>query len=72
MIKKSVTGSILLVLNFNKMKKILLFVLVVLLWVGSMAYAHPWRTDKKGCHTCKTNCAKWGLKYGQYHCHKSK
>lgn len=31
--------------------------------------AHPGRTDSNGCHTCRTNCAKWGLSYGQYHCH---
>ncbi|MDB7986178.1 YHYH domain-containing protein [Faecalicoccus pleomorphus] len=31
--------------------------------------AHPGRTDSSGCHTCRTNCEKWGLSYGQYHCH---
>lgn len=31
--------------------------------------AHPGRTDSRGCHTCRTNCAKWGLSTGQYHCH---
>lgn len=31
--------------------------------------AHPGRTDSSGCHTCRTNCPKWGLRYGQYHCH---
>ncbi|MCU0679990.1 MAG: YHYH domain-containing protein [Planctomycetes bacterium] len=36
------------------------------------AFAHPGRTDKWGCHTCKTSCKKWGLKYGQYHCHRGK
>lgn len=34
--------------------------------------AHPGRTDSNGCHTCRTNCAKWGLRYGQYHCHNKK
>lgn len=34
--------------------------------------AHPGRTDKRGCHTCYTNCKKYGLRYGQYHCHKKK
>lgn len=34
--------------------------------------AHPGRTDSNGCHTCRTNCAKWGLRYGQYHCHGRK
>lgn len=31
--------------------------------------AHPGRTDASGCHTCYTNCTKWGLSYGEYHCH---
>ncbi|MGQ5398157.1 MBL fold metallo-hydrolase [Cohnella sp. M.A.Huq-80] len=33
------------------------------------ADAHPGRTDAKGGHTCRTNCAKWGLKDGEYHYH---
>ena len=33
------------------------------------ASAHPGRTDSSGCHTCRTNCSKWGLSTGQYHCH---
>jgi len=32
-------------------------------------FAHPGRTDAKGCHTCRTNCESWGLEYGEYHCH---
>lgn len=31
--------------------------------------AHPGRTDANGGHTCRTNCEKWGLQYGQYHYH---
>jgi hypothetical protein len=31
--------------------------------------AHPGRTDANGGHTCRTNCAKWGLKNGEYHYH---
>lgn len=31
--------------------------------------AHPGRTDSSGCHTCRTNCERWGLSYGEYHCH---
>ena len=33
------------------------------------AYAHPGRTDANGGHTCRTNCEKWGLQYGEYHYH---
>lgn len=38
----------------------------------SMISAHPGRTDSKGGHTCKTNCEKWGLEYGEYHYHNGK
>ena len=31
--------------------------------------AHSGRTDSSGCHTCRTNCSKYGLKTGEYHCH---
>ena len=31
---------------------------------------HPGRTDGSGCHTCRTNCGRWGLSYGEYHCHR--
>ena len=47
-------------------------VLVGILIIPQMAFAHPGNTDKYGCHTCRTNCSSWGLKKGQYHCHKSK
>ncbi|QQG46029.1 MAG: YHYH domain-containing protein [Candidatus Niyogibacteria bacterium] len=36
------------------------------------ALAHPGRTDRKGGHTCRTNCPKWGFKYGQHHFHAKK
>lgn len=45
----------------------LLFFLLV-----PQTFAHPGRTDSLGCHTCRTNCPRWGLYYGQYHCHNSK
>lgn len=34
--------------------------------------AHHGRTDSYGCHTCRTNCVKWGLSTGEYHCHQAK
>lgn len=51
----------------RKIKGLIIIMIVVLspLYVE----AHPGRTDSNGCHTCKKNCAKWGLSYGQYHCH---
>lgn len=33
-------------------------------------YVHPGRTDRSGCHTCRTNCSRWGLRSGQRHCHR--
>lgn len=41
---------------------------LVLMPFGS-ALAHPGRTDANGGHYCWTNCAKWGLSYGEYHYH---
>src|SRR3954467_14547041 len=29
----------------------------------------PGRTDGNGGHTCRTNCASWGLATGEYHTH---
>lgn len=55
-------------------KKIILSALLsfaFFLFVGSSTSAHPGRTDSSGCHTCKTNCEKWGFSYGEYHCHGS-
>jgi len=51
------------------MKKILLIGLFVSMLFIPDVYAHPGRTDSDGCHTCKTNCSKWGLEDGEYHCH---
>ncbi len=54
------------------MKKTAILTLLALFLLAPFTYAHPGRTDKKGGHTCRTNCPKWGLKYGQYHYHNSK
>lgn len=52
------------------MKKILIILIWLLfLFVPTLVLAHPGRTDAYGCHTCRTNCSKWGLATGQYHCH---
>lgn len=52
-------------------KKLLVSSLVSLLLLSgtSSVLAHPGRTDANGGHTCWTNCAKWGLEYGEYHYH---
>lgn len=54
------------------MKNITSFValmLVLFFFPMQMLEAHPGRTDANGGHTCRTNCEKWGLQYGQYHYH---
>lgn len=51
-------------------KKLTAFtVLAIILFSSITAYAHPGRTDSNGGHTCRTNCEKWGLQYGEYHYH---
>ncbi|MEJ8738043.1 YHYH domain-containing protein [Erysipelotrichaceae bacterium HCN-30851] len=51
-------------------KKIILAVMmIILLSLPTQIKAHPGRTDSNGCHTCRTNCDKWGLSTGEYHCH---
>lgn len=52
-----------------KFKLICVVLLCFLLITPSKVEAHPGRTDANGCHYCRTNCAKWGLSDGQYHCH---
>ncbi|PEU78043.1 hypothetical protein CN386_14210 [Bacillus cereus] len=53
----------------QQLKKLLLTTSVALLVAPISAYAHPGRTDANGGHTCRTNCEKWGLQYGEYHYH---
>lgn len=55
------------------MRKALL-IIGIALWAIPIfaAKAHPGRTDSSGCHTCRTNCASWGLSSGEYHCHNAK
>ena len=55
-------------------RKGLLFIftiVLVFLPFSINADAHPGKTDADGGHTCHTNCAKWGLKDGQYHYHNA-
>lgn len=54
----------------KKIKKIVFFSLIFLLNIN-FASAHPGRTDSNGCHYCRTNCVRWGLSDGEYHCHNS-
>lgn len=54
------------------MKKTSLIILFIFIFAPLVVFAHPGRTDSSGCHTCRTNCAKWGLSTGEYHCHRAK
>ena len=53
-----------------KKRAIIVFIFCgVILFNPNVVLAHPGRTDSNGCHKCNTNCAKWGLDTGEYHCH---
>ena len=43
--------------------------LVVGLSFSTSLPAHPGRTASDGCHYCRTNCDKWGVPWGERHCH---
>lgn len=53
------------------MKKIILIISTFVLSVGGIAFASPGGLDSNGGHYCRTNCAKYGYKTDEYHCHKS-
>lgn len=54
------------------MKKVIFSLIISVLIIPSISFAHPGRTDSSGGHTCRTNCASWGLSTGEYHYHRSK
>ncbi len=54
------------------MWKLLYLVVFSSIFLITPVFAHPGRTDASGCHTCRTNCSKWGLSSGEYHCHRAK
>lgn len=51
---------------------VLINALLINLFLPTVSFAHPGRTDASGCHTCRTNCPNWGLSTGEYHCHRAK
>ncbi|MFZ2189509.1 MAG: YHYH domain-containing protein [Candidatus Magasanikiibacteriota bacterium] len=50
----------------------LVIIFAISVFFPMTSFAHPGRTDSSGCHTCRTNCTKWGLSTGEYHCHRAK
>ncbi len=61
-------------LNLKKfhlfLRTFILLLFVFFLSSSLTAFAHPGAKDKNNGHTCRTNCAKYGLKDGEYHLHK--
>jgi hypothetical protein len=49
--------------------KRLILVLSILLSIPAFVSAHLGRTASDGCHYCRTNCDKWGVPWGERHCH---
>ena len=45
------------------------FIVLIVAFTASLAFAHPGGTASDGCHYCRTNCAKWGETTGARHCH---
>jgi hypothetical protein len=56
----------------RKILKLTILICILTFSLSGSIFAHPGRTDAKGCHTCRTNCESWGLEYGEYHCHNGK
>lgn len=54
-----------------KKNKIFIVLNLIFLCIPIIVNAHPGRTDANGCHYCRTNCAKYGLSNGEYHCHNN-
>lgn len=53
-----------------KKRMIVIFIFCnIFLFNPNIVLAHPGRNNSSGCHTCNTNCGKWGLNSGEYHCH---
>lgn len=44
-------------------------ILILNLITPSVINAHPGRTAADGCHYCRTNCDRWGVPWGERHCH---
>lgn len=53
------------------MKRFLTVILILtFLIIPGFALAHPGKLDSRGGHICRTNCEKWGYKYGEWHQHQ--
>jgi hypothetical protein len=61
--------TISLAVHISRNTTIFLAILSAYLLFPHITFAHPGRTDGNGGHTCRTNCASWGLADGEYHSH---
>ncbi len=55
--------------NMRKKFRLSALIFILMLFLPMSVFAHPGRTDAKGCHVCRKNCSSWGLANGEYHCH---
>ena len=51
---------------------VLLTVLLSSVLTASLSSAHPGGRAADGCHSCRTNCDKWGEVDGERHCHEER
>ena len=49
-----------------------LFTALLVLFSVAPSWGHPGNTAADGCHSCRTNCAKWGEVAGERHCHEER
>lgn len=59
-------------INMKKYAIVLILVSFLFSMIPFEVFAHPGRTNSKGCHFCRTNCRKWRVKQGKQHCHSKK
>jgi hypothetical protein len=43
---------------------------ITILFLSSIALAHPGKTDRRGGHACRKDCSEWDLYVGEYHLHE--
>jgi hypothetical protein len=44
-------------------------VVIIIVFLPSLATAHPGKTDRRGGHVCRKDCSEWDLYVGEYHLH---
>lgn len=44
-------------------------ILLLFFLFPQLVFAHPGKTASDDCHYCRTNCDRWGVPWGERHCH---